>query len=245
MHEETVLYRSGDKEFKGYLAYDQAVKAKKRPAVIVAHAWRGQDDFAREKARELAKLGYVGFAADVFGNGLSVDNNEEASALITPLFLDRQLLRDRIRAAYDTVYDQKMVDKDRIGAIGFCFGGLTVIELLRSGADLRGVVSFHGILGDTFGKNKAKLAPNAKQIKGALLMLHGHDDPLVSREDIYAIETEFTKAGVDWQIHIYGHAVHAFTNPVVHDVKSGMAFNEKANHRSWQSMRNFFDEVFK
>jgi dienelactone hydrolase len=244
MHEEIVKYRSGETECHGYAAYEDHLDHK-RPAVLVAHAWRGQDNFAKEKARKLAELGYVGFAADIYGNGINANDNQEALALMMPLFMDRQELRNRICAAYQTVSNLPIVDVKRIGAIGFCFGGLTVIELLRSGAPVRGIVSFHGTLGYTLGDKKAPVLPISQSARGSALILHGHEDPLVSREDIEGLQKELTQAEIDWQMHIYGHAVHAFTNPEVSDKQSGLAFNSLANYRSWQSMCNFFTEVFK
>jgi dienelactone hydrolase len=243
MHEETIPYKLGNLEMKGYLAYDSSFSPP-RPGILVAHAWRGLDDFAKEKARELAKLGYVAFAADVYGQGTTADTDEKALALMQPLFFNRKELRQRIGAAYDVLAKQPQVDRSKLGAIGFCFGGMTVIELLRDGRDLRGVVSFHGILGRTLKDKKAELAPNAPHLKGSLLILNGHDDPLVKKEDVEYIQKEFTEAKVDWQLHDYGHVVHAFTNPQVTDVKTGMAYNAKAARRSWQSMVNFFEEVF-
>ncbi len=243
MHEEKVIYTIGKTDMHGTLVYDPTIKGK-RPAVLVAHAWMGQDDFARKKARDLAKLGYVAFAADLYGNGVVVDNAKQAEMLMLPLFMDRKMLRERIVAAYEALHSHERVDGERIGAIGFCFGGLTVVELLRSGVSLRGVVSFHGVLTDRRGDLVAMTIPPAKKILGALLMLHGHDDPMMTPEDIRRIQSEMTEAQVDWQMHIYGHAVHAFTNPAVSDVKGGMAFNAKANQRAWLSMRNFFEELF-
>lgn len=243
MIKEFIDYKCGGTKCKGYAVYDSSTKAK-RPAIIVAHAWMGQDDFAREKATYLTKLGYLGFAADLYGDGKTVQNSDEAAALMMPLFLDRKLLQERIIAAYRAVQSHPLVVAERIGAIGFCFGGLSVIELLRSGTEIKGAVSFHGALGNSRDGKKAKTVPIAQDIKGSLLMLHGHDDPLVSQDDILNMQTELTKAGVDWQMHIYGHTVHAFTNPVANDAKSGFAFNPKSNERAWKSMRNFFEEIF-
>lgn len=242
MHQETIIYQSGKTKLKGYIAHDDKSSGK-RPAVIIAHAWRGQDSFVREKADELAKLGYVGFAADVFGDGKTATNDDEATQLMMPLFLDRQLLRDRIVAAYNMIKKHPTVDPKRIGAIGFCFGGLTAIELFRSGVDLRAVVSFHGLLGSGKGEAKAKTVPIAKNITGSILVLHGYDDPLVSREDIAHFQNEMTTHGIDWQMHIYGQTVHAFTNPQAHDQAHGLVYNARAAKRAWQSMRNFFEEV--
>jgi dienelactone hydrolase len=237
MNHKFIDYQCNGKNFKGYVSYPDT-KQERSPAVLVAHAWRGQDDFARNKADELAKMGYIGFAADVYGDGISVNTDEEATALMKPLLKDRSELRQRIVVAYETLSKLPHVNSSKIGVIGFCFGGLTAIELLRSGVDLRGVVSFHGLF------NKDANLPNAAKLKGSLLMLHGHDDPLVSAEDIAAIQKEMTEAAVDWQLHIYGHTSHAFTNPEVNDPVKGLLYNAKADRRSWQSMTNFFQEAF-
>jgi dienelactone hydrolase len=242
MHTEIIAYPSSTKNFLGFAAYDNEINTR-RPAVIVAHAYKGLDDFAKEKALALAEFGYFAFAADLYGNGKTVVSKEEAAAMMTPLFLDRALLQERILAAYETVRKHPLVDDKRIVAIGFCFGGITVIELLRSGADVKGVVSFHALLGDTRDGKKAKTVPIAKNIKGSLLALHGHLDPLVSPQDIQNFQKEFTEAKVDWQMNIYGQAAHAYTNPQANDIKTGFIYNPEATMRSWQAMRNFFDEV--
>lgn len=244
MHEETIFYKSGDLDCQGFVVYDEAIQGK-RPTIILAHTWMGIDDFIKDKAREIAKLGYLAFVADIFGHGGKVSSIEKAKELIGPLFVDRQQLRDRICAAYQTAANQPFANKEHMGAIGFCFGGLTVIELLRSGYQLKGIVSFHGVLGNKMQDLKAKNAPTTAKMHGAILILTGHLDPLVSDEDIKSIQKELTDAKVDWEMDIYGHAVHGFTNHSLSDVKGGLAFNEKANKRSWQRMQNFFDEVFK
>lgn len=242
MQTRTVSYSADDVEFSGHLVYDPQI-TKKRPAVLVAHAWMGQDSFARKKAAALAQMGYVGFAADVYGHGKAVSTKEEAAALMRPLFANRKALQQRIIAAYRTLQEQPEVDPHRIGAIGFCFGGLTVIELFRSGVDLKGVVTFHGTLGNTMNGIHAQTTPMASNIHGSILILHGHDDPLVSLQDIVHIQKELTEAHVDWQMHIYGHTQHAFTNPEADDPSVGLKFNAQANARSWQSMTNFFKEI--
>lgn len=241
MHTENISYSIGNVDLKGYFVYQNKFQ-EKRPAVIVAHAWYGQDLFARNKAHALAELGYVGFAADVYGE--IAHNDDEAIALMGPLFLKRSLLLERIKAGYQQVASHPMVDPKRIGGIGFCFGGLTIIELFRSGVPLRGVVSFHGALGDERGNVKAETLPIAENIKGSILILHGHDDPLVSQQALSSIQEELTKAKIDWQLHIYGNTSHAFTNPEANNRQMGLIYNEKADKRSWESMRNFFDEIF-
>lgn len=242
MKTEEIKYSAGsDFIGHGFLAAED--DSRKRPGIIIAHAWRGQDDFAREKAKELAKLGYVGFAADLYGNGRTAENDEQAAALMKPLFIDRRELRKRIVAAYTELQKHPSVDPYNIAAIGFCFGGLTVIELLRSGVDIRRVVSFHGLLGDTLSDMEAKTEPLQTPIKGSILLLHGYRDPLVSAEDIAAIQKEFSEANVDWQFHVYGNAAHAFTNPNATDEKSGMIYNAIAHRRSWQAMKDFLQET--
>ncbi len=244
MKTEEIKYAVG-KDFtgNGYLAVEDG--AHKRPGVIIAHAWRGQDAFVREKAKELAALGYVGFAADLYGNGRTAENDVEAAKLMKPLFEDRRELRRRIVGAFCELQKHPAVDPHNIGAIGFCFGGLTVIELLRSGTNVRSVVSFHGVLGNVLGDMTAETEPLHLPLKGSLLLLHGYKDPLVSSEDLLAIQKEFSDAEVDWQLHTYGTAAHAFSNPNATDEKNGLIYNEVANKRAWQSMKYFLQEQFK
>lgn len=242
MHETNIHYRSGSHEFHGFLAVEETGPTKK-PGILIAHAWKGQDQFARETARDLAKQGYVVLAADLYGQGIAVNSNEEAFALMAPLFVDRLELQNRILAAYDTLKSNPQVDPKRIGAIGFCFGGLTVIELLRSGAKLRGVVSFHGVLGDTMGELRAKPGVRNEEVSGSILILHGHEDPLVSPQDLSNLQQELTNAKADWQLNIYGHTLHAFTNPEAHQSSLGLVYNKRSANRAWLAMQNFFNEV--
>lgn len=243
MHTETVSYSEGKTQFKAYVAKGKET-SRKKPAVIIAHAWKGLDHFAKSKAEYIAQLGYVGFAADYYGDGVVAQSNERAAELMTPLFMNRKELQNRMIAAYETVKNMPEVDPHRIIVIGFCFGGLAAIELLRSGAPIQGAVAFHATLSNSMGTQKAHTVPIASDIQGSLLVLHGHDDPLVSQQDLRAFMDEMTKARVDWELDIYGNTVHAFTNPEVHDVQSGLAFNNKANARSWASAERFFKEIF-
>jgi len=234
---EMVEYKQGDTTLEGYLAYDDSVSAKS-PGVLVVHDWFGMSDYAKKRADQLAQLGYVAFAADIYGKGVHPTTPKEAGEQAGKYKNDRQLLRARVTAALDVLQKNPHVDPARIAAIGYCFGGMAVLELARSGADVAGVVSFHGTL-DT--PNPA----DAKNIKGKVLVLHGADDPHVPAEQIAAFQDEMRKAGVDWEMTCYGNAVHSFSRPDSgNDNSKGVAYNEKADKRSWEAMKAFFAEIF-
>lgn len=237
MHTSNYLYHHGEQELYGFLAYDDAVE-RPRPAVLVAHDWSGRNDFVCEKATMLAEMGYVGFALDMYGQGRLGTSLSEKTALMQPLINDRLLLTERIRAAFDAVIGLSEVDPARVAAIGFCFGGLCALDLARSGVDLRGVVSFHGAL------EKPKNMPK-EPILAKVLALHGYDDPMVSPEQVKEFCREMTAADVDWQVHMYGHTMHGFTNPTAQDVQSGIVYNAIADKRAFQSMTNFLQEVLR
>ena len=230
------IYHHGAQELYGYLARANTDQAS-RPAVLVAHDWTGCNDFARKKADMLASMGYIGFAVDMYGHGQLGGTVEERMALIQPFFEDRALLRARIRAAFDALLAVPGVDKSRVAAIGFCFGGMTVLDLARSGAELKAAISFHGLL------NAPKELP-PEPIHAKILVLHGYDDPMVKPDDVNAFCQEMTEANVDWQVHQYGHTQHSFTNPEAHNQDMGTIYNEVAERRSLQSMKNFLQEVF-
>ncbi|WAK03590.1 dienelactone hydrolase family protein [Methylobacter sp. YRD-M1] len=232
----TVGYMDGDVQLEAFFAFDDSVSGR-RPAVLINHTWAGRDEFVAEKARKLAGLGYVGFAVDMYGKGILGSGPEENARLMQPLMDDRAMLQKRMQAALYAVKLLPWVDDAKIAAIGFCFGGLCVLDLARTGADIKGVVSFHGLLG----------APDNTQsnaIKAKVLALHGHDDPLAPPEQVLAFEQEMTAAGTDWQLHAYGHTMHAFTNPVANYPDSGMVYQPVAERRSWQAMQNFLAELF-
>jgi len=240
IHTENVEYKQGDTMLEGYLAYDDAIKGA-RPGILVVHEWWGLNDYARKRTEQLAQLGYVAFAADIYGKGNRAHTRQEAMALAGKFFggSDRNLLRARANAGLDALRKNTMVDPKRMAAIGYCFGGTTVLELARSGADLAGVVSFHGGLSTP---NPA----DAKNIKSTVLVLTGADDPSAKPEQVIAFEDEMRNAGVDWYLVSYGNAVHAFTNPASGtDNSKGVAYNEKADKRSWEAMEAFFTEIFK
>lgn len=234
MRTEFVTYQDGDTTLQGYIAYPQ--QSENAPAILIAPAWAGRDEFACEKARAIAELGYIGFAIDMYGDARTGSNNEENSKLMTPFMEDRARLRRRITSAFTTLRQQKGVDPNRIGAIGFCFGGLCALDLARSGADLKGVVTFHGLLNEPTGVSK-------ETIKAKLLILHGYDDPMGKPNQLIDFANTMTAAKVDWQIHAYSQTQHAFTNPQAHDDNLGLIYNARTAKRAWLAMQNFFEEV--
>ena len=233
---ETIEYKQGDASLEGYVAYDDA-NQDKRPAVIVVHEWKGLGDYAKGRANQLAELGYVAFAADIYGKGVRPQSHEEAGKTAGMYKNDRVLMRARIQAALDVVKEHPLVDPTKVAAIGYCFGGTTVLELARSGADVKGVVSFHGSLATP---NPA----DAKNIKGKVLVEHGAADNFVNPE-VEGFKKEMTDAGVDMRFESYEGAVHSFTvKDAGSDPSKGMAYNEDADKKSWESMKNFLKEIF-
>ena len=236
MREQHIEYRDGETLLEGFLCYDESQPGP-RPAVLISHAWGGRNDFAERKARRLAWQGYACFALDNYGKGKRGTTPEECSALMTPLMNDRKLLLKRLQAGLATVKSMPIVDSGRIAIMGFCFGGLCALDLARSNADIRAAVSFHGML-----KPSGFTEP---KVRAKVLMLHGYDDPLAPPEDVLAVAKEFTDAGADWQLHAYGHTVHAFTNPAAQDRSSGMQYDEAADRRSWHALEEFLGEALK
>jgi dienelactone hydrolase len=238
LHTQNVEYKDGDTSLKGYVAYDAASKAK-RPGIVVVHEWWGLNDYARHRADMLAGLGYVAFAVDMYGDGFNTTSPEEAGKHASVLRQDRAAGLKRVRAGLDVLKKQPQCDTGRIAAIGYCFGGTVVLELARSGADIAGVVSFHGGL-DT---------PNPAEpgkIKSKVLVCTGADDPHIPAAQVAAFEDEMRKASADWEVNVYGSAVHSFTNPGAgNDPSKGLAYNERADKRSWETMKAFFAEIFR
>ena len=237
MKTETFEYKSPELTFRGHLAYDET-KTEKRPGVLVTHEAWGLGEHAKSRAERLAQLGYVALAVDMFGGGKQAGSVEEGLQWIKALSEDPKELRSRIRAAYDALAALPQVDKARIAAIGFCFGGSTVLELARSGAPVAGVVSFHGAL-------QTKTPAQPGQVKAKLLVCTGADDPFIPLDQVHAFLDEVKKAGVDYQVIIYGNTKHSFTNP-----KAGergmeqLAYSQSSDERSWTAMQSFFHEIF-
>jgi dienelactone hydrolase len=234
---QTIEYKQGDVTLEGFLAYDDATSAA-RPGVLVVHQWLGLTDYEKHRAEQLASLGYVAFCADIYGKGIRPQNTTEAGVEATKYKTDRTLLRARVNAGLDVLKKNKLVDTKRVAAIGYCFGGTTVIELARSSAELNGVVSFHGGL-------DSPTPAAGKNIKCKILACHGADDPFETPTDLAAFEKELRDAKVDWRLNKYGGAVHSFTQPMAgNDNSKGAAYNEKADKRSWVDMKQFFAEIF-
>ncbi len=235
---QLVEYKQGDAVLEGYLAYDDAAKGK-RPGVLVVHAWMGLDDNAKKRADMLAQLGYVAFAADIYGKGVRPKDRDEAGKLAGKYKTDRALLRARVNAGFAKLIADPRVDATKTAAIGYCFGGTTVLELARSGTAVSGVVSFHGGL-------DSPAPADGKQIKAKLLVLHGAADFYEKPADFAAFQKELADAKVDWQLVEYGGAAHCFTDKGAgNDPSTGCAYDAAADTRSWNAMRAFFDEIFR
>lgn len=233
----SVEYKDGDIALEGYIAYDDAIKDK-TPAVLIVHEWTGLGDYVKARVRQIAELGYVAFAVDIYGKGIRPKNREEAGREASIYRQDRALMRRRAHAGLEELKKVNIVDEKRIAAIGYCFGGGVVLEMARGGEDLKGVVSFHGSL-------ESPEAKEPKNIKAKILVLHGADDPNIAHNELADFENEMRLSHADWQVTLYGSAVHSFTNPESGDDPSkGAAYNKMADTRSWEAMKIFFREIF-
>ncbi|HEX7653438.1 MAG TPA: dienelactone hydrolase family protein [Verrucomicrobiae bacterium] len=234
---KTVEYQQGNTTLEGVMVWDDAVTGP-RPGVLVVHQWLGLTAYEQHRAEMLAQLGYVAFCADIYGKGVRPKDTKEAGVEATKYKTDRTLLRARVNAGLEQLKQSSLVNPNQLAAIGYCFGGTTVIELARSGADLKGVVSFHGGL-------DSPTPADGKNIKCKVLACHGADDPFVPAKDLTAFEDEMRDAKVDWQLIKFGGAVHSFTQPMAgNDNSKGAAYNEKADKRSWALMKDFLGELF-
>ncbi len=231
-----IEYCDGDVLLEGRLSYDDRLSGA-RPGILVAHTIAGRAALEESKAERLAEQGYAAFALDLYGKGVRGETLEENRALMNAQLNDRAAMQRRLLASLNTLRAQPEVESARVGAIGFCFGGLCVLDLARTGADLAGVASFHGLFsapGNTVGN----------RIRAKVLVLHGWDDPMATPDDVNSLAKEMSAMGADWQLHAYGNTMHAFTNPVANDLQRGTVYDADADRRSWQAMTNFFDELF-
>ena len=234
---KSVDYSDGDVKLEGFIAFDPARITKASPAVLVVHQWMGITDYEKSRCKQLAEMGYVAFAADIYGKGIRPTTVEEAMKQATIYKKDRQLYRKRLKLGLEQLKSTPGVASSKVAAIGYCFGGTGVLELARSGAEVAGVVSFHGGL-------DAPTPADAKNIKAKVLICHGNDDPFVPIKEIDEMKASFNDAKVDWQMISYSGAVHSFTQKMAGtDNSKGAAYNEKADLRSWVAMKSFFDET--
>ena len=235
----TVLdYPAGDVMCRGEV-YTPENASGPLPVVLVTHAWDGLNDEVRSKAIRLAtESGYIAFAIDIYGEGKVWEDASKLMEVLTPYMEDRALLTARMQAAAEAARQLPNADPDRLGAMGYCFGGTAVLDLARSGAaGVRGVVSFHGgLAGHTL--------PGPDTLAAKVMVLHGEDDPMVPPDMVAAFKAEMKEKKADWQLHAYGNTVHAFTRPAANNPDFGTVYNAAADRRSWQAMRDFFDEIF-
>jgi len=239
--EQELDYQQGDTTLKGFIAYDDAIKGK-RPGVLVVHEWWGHNEYARERARKLAKLGYVALAVDMYGDGKLATHPDDAGKFSSEIAQNMPLGKARFLAAMAALKSNSATDADKIAAIGYCFGGAVVLQMAREGVALDGVVSFHGSLG-----TPAPAQPGAVTAK--ILVAHGGADPFVPAEDITGFIDEMNKAGADYQFEIYGGAKHSFTNPGADKVGEKfdlpLEYNQQADSASWAEMQRFFTSIFR
>jgi len=234
---EPITYLYGDAELHGVLAYDDALEGK-RPGVLVMHEWWGLNDYARGRAKQLAGLGYVAFAVDMYGHGETTNDANHAQQLSGQFHANPAGLRGRAQAGLGVLAKQERVDPARLAAIGYCFGGMTVQQLAYSGADVKGVVSFHGSL-------SMPMPEDVPGVKAKMLICHGANDGFTSQEQVAAFQRALRTTDIDWQFIVYSGAKHSFTNPGAGERgMDGLAYNANADRRSWAAMKQFFDEIF-
>ena len=234
MHSTIVPYSDSGVALEGFVAYPNE---QKQPLVILCHAWKGRDDFICEKAQMMAKHGYVGFALDMYGQGVLGKSKEENAALKKPFIQDRHLLQRRVIKALEAASRLSYVDSKRVAAIGFGFGGICALDLARSGANLKGAVSVYGHL-------DPPPSQLTKPMRAKILVLHGYKDPVSSQEELRRFEKEMDETQVDWQAHVYGNAMHAFATPGANAPEAGILYNPSAAARAWIAIQDFLAEIF-
>jgi len=237
--EEMITYKAGDVTLKGFVAYDESKKGK-RPVVLVVHEWWGMNDYTKMRARKLAGLGYLAMAVDLFGDGKNGANSTEAQNLTMPFYKDPQLVKTRLDAAVKKVKEYSQADPGNIAAIGYCFGGFVVLNYAKMGADLKGVVSFHGGIGG--------VPVEKKLLKAKILVCHGASDKFVSQKDVDTFIHQLDSIGADNTLKIYANATHAFTNPDATQIGNKfnlpIEYNAAADKDSWNDMQVFLKRIF-
>lgn len=233
---ETVHYKAGDTDLVGYLAWDDSVEGP-APGVLVIHEWWGLNDYAKKRTREVAALGYVAFALDMYGEGQNTEDPQQSGRWASDIRRDAAKAKERLAAGLDVLRNHELVDKNRVAAMGYCFGGGMVLNMARANMPVRGVVSFHGGLSNNFGWRPETIQPE-------VLVLHGGADPTIDDEEIADFLKEMRETDANYQFNIYSDARHAFTNPAADDRDSeAVGYNQQADERSWEAMKMFFAEV--
>jgi len=222
--------------FESLLVLDD-VRQGKRPTVLVCHAWEGRSEDQETFAKRLTAWGYAAVAVDLYGKGKHGKTTEECQALMMPLVQDRALLRKRLQAVMDVVQGISEIETANIAAIGFCFGGLCVLDLARAGAKIKAVASFHGLF-------TPPNLPTAKPMTARVAAFHGWEDPMAPPDQVVAFGREFTEAGADWQLHAYGGTKHAFMNEGANNPQLGLLYNAKTADRAWKTLQLFLAEAF-
>lgn len=230
---EFISYQDGRQQLEGFLAYP--LKGR-RPLVILCHAWKGRDDFIIAKTEKIAALGYAGFAIDLYGKGIIGNSNEENAQLKRPFLEDRSYLKNRLLIGYETALSQPCVDAANVAVLGFGFGAIAALDLARAGVPLKGAISVYG--------HFDLPCWEVKPIQAKILILHGYNDPIAKKEELFAFQEDLAKAGVNWQTHLYGNAVHAFATPSANNSKLGICYNTEAAKHAWQEIENFLPSIF-
>lgn len=237
MPNELIDYKYNNKVFSAYVAKPELSSAEKLPVVLICHAWAGRDEFANQIAERVAKLGYYGIALDVYGKGVLGHSVDEKMAMMQPLIDDRAELQARLKAGFEKISSLNYIAHDKISAVGYCFGGLCVLDMARVGLNLKSVISVHGNLSKAGNLQESSF-------KAKVLTLHGYLDSLVVKNDVDCFTQELSQAKVDWQLYIYGTAKHGFSNPAARDHELGIVYDELTEKRSWLAICNFLKESF-
>lgn len=239
LKEENVTYSADSTTMNGYVVYGDSIQGK-RPAVLVVHEWWGQNDYPRTRAKQLAELGYIAMAVDMYGNGRTAANPDEAMKLAGPFYQNPQLAKTRLDAALNKLKSYPQTDTGNIAAIGYCYGGYVVLNAAKLGADLKGVVSFHGDL--------SGVAPDKNLLKAKILVCHGDSDSFVPPPVVAKFKKQMDSVGADYTIKTYPNATHAFTNPAATETgkkfNMPISYNAEADKNSWNDMKEFLGRVF-
>jgi dienelactone hydrolase len=239
LKEDNITYSGDNINMNGYVVYNDSSQ-EKRPAVLVVHEWWGMNDYSKSRAKQLAELGYVAMAVDMYGDGKTADDPQGAGKLATPFYMNPALTKTRLDAAIAKLKTYPQVDTNNIAAIGYCYGGYCVLNAAKLGENLKGVVSFHG--------NLSGVKPDKNLLKAKVLVLHGEADPIVKPEEVATFKHEMDSIGADYTFKSYPNAKHAFTNPKADTVESkyhiGVGYNAEADKQSWQEMKDFLQKLF-